>query len=69
MTREEYRNGGAYLTAARGSQLPQARLTPADVRNIRRSGQTARQLAEQFGVHIRTIDKVRQFISWRHITC
>lgn len=55
----------------RGNQLPHARLTPVAVREIRinRRGETAAQLAARFGVHIRTIEKVRHYETWRHIQC
>jgi hypothetical protein len=58
-----------YLTrthefALRGEALPQARLNPDLVRQIRGSGKTSKEWAEQLGVHIRTIDKVRAFKSW-----
>lgn len=43
------------------------KLTPSQVDEIRRAGyrQTARQLAEQYGVHYRTIEKVRHYETWR----
>ena len=45
MTRHEYRNGGALQYTKRGNDLPQARLTPELVREIRanRQGMTAKQ--------------------------
>ena len=66
MTRHEYQLWGAKATCKRGTQLPHARLNEESVRAIRRNvkGQTAKQLAECFGVHIRTIDKVRDGRSW-----
>lgn len=69
MTRSEYRNGGAYITAKRGNDLPHAKLTAQDVQAIRinRHGETARQLAARYGVHVRTIDKVRNRHTWSHI--
>ena len=69
MTRHEYRNGGALQSAMRGSDLPHARLTPAIVREIRanRQGMTAKQWADQIGVHHRTIEKVRSYETWIHV--
>lgn len=69
MTRHEYRNGGALQSARRGTDLPHARLTPAVVREIRanRHGLTAKQWAAKLGVHIRTIDKVRDYKTWIHV--
>lgn len=68
MTRAEYQLRAREL-ALRGEALPQARLTAEAVRAIRRNahGWTARQWAEHFGVHIRTIDKVRDYRSWVHV--
>lgn len=68
MNRAEYRSRQREL-AARGEQLPQAKLNEILVRQIRenRLGLTARQWAEQLGVHQRTIDKVRDYRSWRHV--
>ena len=69
MTRDEYILHGAAFTAKRGKDLPQDRLTEDEVRAIRinRHGRTARQWADDLGVHIRTIDKVRDGRSWAHI--
>lgn len=68
MTRDEYLSR-AHEFAPRGEQLPHARLNAETVRAIRtnRRGLTARQWAEQLGVHQRTIDKVRDYRSWRHV--
>lgn len=43
------------------------KLTPCQVDDIRKAGyrKTARQLAEQYGVHFRTIEKVRHYETWR----
>ncbi len=42
------------------------KLTEDNVRAIRlnRTGRTAKQLAEQYGVHYRTIEKVRAYETW-----
>ena len=68
MTRSEYLSR-AYEFAPRSERLPQSRLNAEIVRAIRtnRRGLTARQWAEQLGVHQRTIDKVRDYRSWRHV--
>lgn len=63
----------------RGSQLPQSKLTEDDVRLIlavvderERIKQQLRQmtnakLAEKFGVHVRTIDRVTACGGWAHV--
>lgn len=69
MTRFEYALWGAKAVAVRGQALPHARLDPEKVRDIRanQSGLTAKQLAEKFNVHFRTIEKVRSNETWSHI--
>ena len=61
MTRDEYILWGAKATAKRARDLPQTKLTPEQVVAIRanRHGKTAKALAADFGVHHRTIEKVR----------
>lgn len=56
-------------TAKCGTELPHAKLDEEKVRAIRknRNGWTAKRWAESLGVHIRTIDKVRDFRSWAHV--
>ena len=68
MNRSEYVQT-AVFTARRGLDLPQSKLTPDLVREIRinKQGLTARDQAEKYGVHHRTIEKVRYFETWRHI--
>ena len=59
--------------------IPQAKLTDADVkmirrlheekqREIKRLNETLSQkaLADKFGVHVRTIEKVLTYETWRH---
>ena len=65
----------------RGSQLPQAKLTEADVLLIRQliehredlrrqaAELTAKKIAEKFGVHVRTIDRISIGESWGHVYC
>lgn len=59
----------AHEYAARGSDLPQSKLTDDIVRRIRenKDGLTANQWAEHLGVHRRTIDGVRSYRTWRHV--
>jgi len=68
LTRKEWLDK-AHLFCARGSQLPQTKLTEEQVKEIRenRKGKIARELADQFHVHIRTIEKIRAFQTWKHI--
>jgi hypothetical protein len=56
-------------TAARGSALPHAPFADADIRAIRanRYGRTARELAAVYGVHYRTIEKIRSRETWAHV--
>lgn len=67
------------LDAKRGEELPQSRLTDDDVRNIRalikhRSDLlsqakqlTNRRIAEKYGVHFRTIDRIASGETWGHV--
>jgi hypothetical protein len=68
MNRNEYLSIST-STARRGSDLPQSKLNPELVREIRtnRLGMTAKAQAVKYGVHYRTIEKVRHFASWRHV--
>lgn len=62
--------GGQHATCARGSQLPQAKLTEEKVQVIRvRSamGVPRHRLAAEYRVHIRTIDKACSWESWAHV--
>lgn len=64
---------------ARGSQLPQSKLTETDVELIREiigernqmkfvlSQMTNAKIAEKFEVHVRTIDRITAGESWTHI--
>lgn len=69
MTRDEYKLWGAKAVARRGNSLPQSKLTPDRVREIRsnRSVRTIKQWAEHFGVSHRTIEKVKYFQTWVHV--
>ncbi len=70
MNRADYELYGRRATQAVGTDIHTARLTPEDVREIRenRRGLTAKQWATRKGVHYRTIEKIRYFESWAHIT-
>lgn len=69
------------LKAKRGEQLPQSKLTAADVRLIlaavterdrlkrEAAALTNAQLAEEFGVHVRTIDRITTGENWSHVAC
>lgn len=68
------------LSVKRGDQLPHAKLTNDDVRNIRAlidhreelkrqaSLLSNKRLAEKYNVHQRTIEKVSSGFSWSHVT-
>lgn len=68
ITRDEWKIR-AHEFAARGSRLPQVVLTEQNVRDIRanRQGWTRKQWAEHLGVHVRTIEKVSTYETWRHV--
>lgn len=67
------------IKVKRGMDLPQSRLTDEDVRLIRALVEererhreeaaklTNAKLAEKFGVHVRTIDKVTAGENWGHV--
>lgn len=69
MPRGDYLAFGARLTARRGVDLPQARLTPGMVEYVRRNpmGRPRWQLAALCRVHPRTLDKVAMYETWAHI--
>ncbi|HLI51916.1 MAG TPA: HNH endonuclease [Thermomicrobiaceae bacterium] len=55
---------------ARGERIAKSKLTPAAVRDIRRSaanGATQTELARRYGVTRRTIQMVVERLSWQHI--
>lgn len=53
----------------RGTAHYAARLNDDAVRAIRanRYGLTRRELASRYGVHLRTVEKVCAFETWRHV--
>jgi len=69
VTRFEYQQFGARANALRGERLPHSKLKQDDVRRIRQNifGKTAKQLADEFGVHYRTVEKVLYYETWSHI--
>lgn len=74
------KHGTLHATARRGEALPWSKLTESQVREIRHLDEyRLRQIAElnaelsrpaiarKFGVHVRTIEKVLSYSSWRHV--
>lgn len=68
------------MFAKRGTELPQAKLTEDDVRLIRQvhaearaeiarlhKSCSAKALAEKFGVHHRTVEKILSRETWAHV--
>ena len=78
-SREQFKLSAIY-TVKRGEDLPWSKLSDEDVEIIR-SAAVQREnmrkyikdnlsnaaLARQFGVHIRTIEKIQTFETWRHV--
>lgn len=56
---------------ARGNQLPHAKLTPEIVRECRQrwmsSRITYRELAKEYGVHLQTMTKAINRMTWKHV--
>jgi hypothetical protein len=69
MTRDDYLTWGVHAVTKRGVDLPQSKLTDALVRSIRASmgRKLSRQWAEELGMHVRTIEKVRTGQTWGHV--
>ncbi len=78
-TREQYLLAASTF-AKRGQELPQAKLTPelvAEIRSARRQREALRQhiaenlsneaLAKKLGVHVRTIEKAITNETWSHL--
>lgn len=78
-TRDEYLLAPAAY-AKRGADLPQSKLTPelvAEIRSARRQREALRKhiadnlsneaLAKKFGVHVRTIEKAITNETWSHL--
>lgn len=69
-----------YFKCARGEELPQAKLTDIDIARIRQQHaakeETKRKLdaefsaaafAHRYNVHVRTIEKILAYETWRHV--
>lgn len=54
-------------TYAKGERLPQAKLNPEKVREIRQSTDKNASLAAFYGVHESAIEHVRHFRTWRGV--
>jgi len=69
MNREDYRLFGAQACNKRGEQVHTAKMDAEKVRYVRRNpkGMTAKQLAAQFGVHYRTIEKIQYRETWENV--
>ena len=69
MTHGREMMSGHRYNGPRGTAHYAARLDDDAVRAIRanRHGLTRRQLAAHFGVHLRTVEKVCAFETWRHV--
>ena len=70
MNRTDYLNGGAYLTAKRGTELPGAKLDEDKVRWCRRNpdGLTQREKARVLGVSQVLVEKVDAYERCGHVT-
>jgi len=56
--------------AKSGNQLPHAKLNQSIVRKIRiqaEHGITAKSQSSEYGVHIRTIEAIRSYKTWRNV--
>jgi transcriptional regulator GlxA family with amidase domain len=71
---------GSYLTAKHGNLLPQAKLNPDLVREIRRRAKwkadriaelnakySVQAMADDLGLSRRTLERVLAFETWRHV--
>lgn len=80
LDRATWQASGSRLYAKRGTDLPQARLTEADIAAIRRQHQRKQRLiarlnaaysaasfAARYGVHVRTIEKALRADTWSHV--
>jgi hypothetical protein len=56
-----------YCGAPRGERHWKAKITEADVRAIRASKGTTRDLAKQFGIAASTISNIRAGVRWKHV--
>lgn len=79
MNREDYlKNPGAHCK--RGWDLPQSKIPPVAIQSIRESAKKREEmrkeitekysnaaLAKAWGVHVRTIEKILAYETWRHV--
>lgn len=56
------------MRQAHGEKQGAAKLTEADVREIMASRGTCQSLADQFGVHLATVNDIRRGITWKHLS-
>jgi predicted DNA-binding protein (UPF0251 family) len=59
----------APINAARGTELPHAKLTPEKVASIRMRasmGVSQRKMAKEYGVHYNTINRAVLYENWWH---
>ena len=54
--------------AQRGVDHADCRLTPDDIRSIRDSPRTCRQLGAAYGCSAMNISKIKRRITWDHVT-
>ena len=68
MERSEYLTRAREF-ASRGESRHNAKMDKDKVNMVRDNprGMTAKQLAEEFGVHYRTIEKIRSYETWTHV--
>lgn len=62
---------GTIKERARGEQVAGAKLSVADVREIRHrydSGESKHALAAEFGIHERTVRKIAKRQKWKHVS-
>ena len=64
----DHAKAGGVLVAFRGEQNTTSKLKEKEIEKIRViTGRKLREIAEEFGVSVRTIVRVRQKESWKHI--
>lgn len=70
MSWDDYLLYGKGATLLKGTQLPHAKLDEQKVKAVRANAEklTAKQWADRLNVHVRTIQKVRHWLSWTHVT-
>ena len=62
-----YRRSRAYKGPLRGEDHPNAKLTDAQVREIRVSVGSCREIGERYGIHPVTVSEIRRRIKRRHV--